>query len=637
MRRFTGCFYSNPVKGRKRKVSSGKLINSFLLRVIPIVLVILMILVSSAASARKQGQERIDSLRQQLLLHQKDDSAKVDLYYALSFESYSIDPLKGILYGKTGISLAEKLHYKSGLTYCLISVGVSYWAKSDYPKALEHLFRALEIAEETRNIQAIAKSAGNLGNVYADLDDFPRALAYYNKALKISQQLGDTLSMARRMGNIGTVYKEIKDYPRALIYYKEAYRFYVSKDEKRGMSVSLANIGWVYAELKKFRESISYYEKGLKVAEESGENRWIMFCYGNMGMDWYDLARDTSTPDLRAAIAKLSVPEKKEMLNRASQYLLKAIDAGKNTSALKGMIDYYMTLSHIYKDNGDWKNAYNTFVLSHAMKDSLNKVDRRDEVARLEARKSIDLKEKELQLQEFKLQNVVFQRAAFALGSVLLLIILFLIYQSRQKSEKLLLNMLPAKIAKRLKNKEKPIADLFDEAAVVFIDIVEFTQFSRDREPGYLITVLTDFFTRLDDLAEKYGMEKIKTIGDSYLAVSGIPEPATDSVERACKFAIECRDLMRIYKTSDGHEIKVRIGIDAGQVVAGVIGEKKFSYDLWGDVVNTASRMESQGIPGEVQITDNVAVKLQGKFTMRERGNIEVKGRGIMRTWVLID
>ena len=233
------------------------------------------------------------------------------------------------------------------------------------------------------------------------------------------------------------------------------------------------------------------------------------------------------------------------------------------------------------------------------------------------------------------LEKANIQRIALAGGLVALMIILFVIYRSRRKSERLLLNMLPEKIAHRLKNKEKPIADLFTDASVVFIDIAGFTSFSKNKDPDYLVRVLTDFFTKMDEISDKHGMEKIKTIGDCYMAVCGLPEPRPDSLERTARFAIEARDLMRSYKTIDGYDIRVRIGIDAGKVVAGVIGEKKFSYDLWGDVVNTAFHMESHGIAGEIQVTENVFRKLDGKFILQERGQVEIKGKGMMRTWIL--
>jgi class 3 adenylate cyclase len=220
-------------------------------------------------------------------------------------------------------------------------------------------------------------------------------------------------------------------------------------------------------------------------------------------------------------------------------------------------------------------------------------------------------------------------------GLLGLIIIILLIYLSRRKSERLLRNMLPAKIARRLKKREKPIADLFENAAVVFADIVDFTGFSKDKDPHQVVEVLTDIFSRLDALSDKFGLEKIKTIGDCYMAVGGLPVPNKNSVENAARFAIACREMMRNYKTIDGQNINIRIGMDAGQVIAGVIGEKRFSYDLWGDIVNTASRMEALGMEGEIQITETVAKRLQGKFTTIERGELTVKGKGKMKTWLL--
>jgi class 3 adenylate cyclase len=588
------------------------------------------------ATARKQGQERIDSILAVIGKQKLPDSNTVDLFQTVSFESYGINPVKGIYYGEKGIHLAEQLHYNKGLILCLISVGVSYWAKNDYPKALEYLYRALSLSEETHSISGQSRSAGNLGNVYAELADYPRALSFYNKALNIALKIHDTLGIARKLGNIGTVYKEISDFPRALTYYTESLRYYKYAGEKRGQAVSLENMGWVYQEQKKYTLALEYFDKALIPAHEIGENRWIMFCYGNKGVSYYLMATDKSAAN-RNFLEHLSPAEKEKLFSLAKENLEKAIEAGSKTEALKELYQYYEKLAQVFKQMNQWEKAYVALDSGFVIRDSSIKLDRRDEIARFEAKRSIDLKEKELQLNNAKLVAANIQRIALMVGFILLCIIIFLIYRSQRKTEELLLNMLPAKIAERLKNKEKRIADLFDNAAVVFIVIVDFTVFYKDKEPGYLIGVLTDFFNQMDRLSEKYGMEKIKTIGDCFMSVSGLPEPSHDSVERAAKFAIESRDLMRNYKTSDGHDIRVRIGIDAGKVVAGVIGERRFSYDLWGDVVNTASRMESLGIPGEIQITANVEKRLRGKFIMTERGDVEVKGKGLMHTWLLVE
>lgn len=210
-------------------------------------------------------------------------------------------------------------------------------------------------------------------------------------------------------------------------------------------------------------------------------------------------------------------------------------------------------------------------------------------------------------------------------------------------SERLLLNVLPASIAERLKaapgvmtdNVTEVIADSFDEVTVLFADIVEFTKFSKGVSAEILVDVLNDIFTRFDAIADNRGLEKIKTIGDSYMAAAGLPIRAADHAVRAAHMALDMLDAIDCFNENSGYKLKVRIGMDTGTVVAGVIGKRKFFYDLWGDVVNTASRMESLGIAGRIQVTDSARLKLNESFLLEERGVIEVKGNGEMHTWFL--
>jgi class 3 adenylate cyclase len=212
--------------------------------------------------------------------------------------------------------------------------------------------------------------------------------------------------------------------------------------------------------------------------------------------------------------------------------------------------------------------------------------------------------------------------------------------EEKEKSEQLLLNVLPDQIAERLKQGEQPIADHFDEASVIFIDIVDFTKLSAKSTPQKMVNMLNDVFTEFDKIAEKYGLEKIKTIGDCYMAAAGIPIHRPDHAEAIARMAIESMEKMNGYRTDEGHEIKFRVDLDCGPIVAGVIGKQKFIYDLWGDMVNTASRMETNGIIGRIQCTERFRNKLGIRseelgIKFEERGEIEVKGKGMMKTYFI--
>ncbi|MEL7034586.1 MAG: adenylate/guanylate cyclase domain-containing protein [Cyanobacteria bacterium J06592_8] len=205
----------------------------------------------------------------------------------------------------------------------------------------------------------------------------------------------------------------------------------------------------------------------------------------------------------------------------------------------------------------------------------------------------------------------------------------------QKKSERLLLSILPQPIANRLKEGEVNIADCFAEATILFADIVGFTTLSEKVSPEKLLTILSDIFSDFDHLCDRYHLEKIKTIGDAYMVVGGLPNPRKDHAEAIAEMALDMLKNLNQYNAKNNVELKVRIGINSGPVIAGVIGKKKFIYDLWGDAVNIASRMESHGIAGEIQVTEATYHRLRSEFILVERGLIEIKGKGQMKTYLL--
>jgi class 3 adenylate cyclase len=207
----------------------------------------------------------------------------------------------------------------------------------------------------------------------------------------------------------------------------------------------------------------------------------------------------------------------------------------------------------------------------------------------------------------------------------------------RAKSELLLLNVLPQPIASRLKAGERPIADHIDEAAVLFADLVGFTPLTEEMSPADLIDLLDHLFSEFDGLAAARGLEKIKTVGDAYMVVGGVPAPREDAAEDIAAMALDMLKVAGAHQRSDGEHLQLRIGIDVGPVVAGVIGHQKFTYDLWGDTVNTASRMESHGIPGYIQVTPRAYERLRGRFSFEQREPVEIKGKGLMSPLLLTE
>ena len=225
------------------------------------------------------------------------------------------------------------------------------------------------------------------------------------------------------------------------------------------------------------------------------------------------------------------------------------------------------------------------------------------------------------------------------MGMVVMAITLYFVRQRdryQKESDDLLHNILPDEIATRLKSDSTMIADEFPAASVLFADVVGFTPMSANLTPPELVGLLNDVFTTFDEFVEELGLEKIKTVGDEYMAAAGVPVPRDDHAEAVAELALRIRDHTATHDF-DGHTIQLRIGIHSGPVVAGIIGTHKFSYDLWGDTVNTASRMESSGIPGQIQVSPATHDLLEAsRYAFEPRGTIEVKGMGLMDPWLLV-
>jgi guanylate cyclase len=212
-----------------------------------------------------------------------------------------------------------------------------------------------------------------------------------------------------------------------------------------------------------------------------------------------------------------------------------------------------------------------------------------------------------------------------------------LLDEEKKTSEKLLLNVLPKEIAPVLKSGKETIADRFDSASILFADIVDFSRLSVEMAPEEMVEMLNYVFSHFDSLVEKYDLEKIRTIGDNYMIASGVPRPRKDHAKAMANLALNMAEFIQKLPSENGSSIDFRIGINSGPVVAGVIGRHKFQYDIWGDAVNTASRMESQGVAGKIQVTAATHELIKEDFVFEQRGPVDIKGKGQMNTWFLLD
>jgi class 3 adenylate cyclase/Tfp pilus assembly protein PilF len=491
------------------------------------------------------------------------------------------------------LALFEELGNKNAVAVHSSNIGVIYDKLSDYSRALEYYSKSLAFDEELGDKRGVAINTGNLGIMYQHLSDYPHALEYYNKSLALLEELGDKASAAIVIGNIGNVHRELDDYPRALEYYGKALALLEELGMKAESARTIGNIGNVYRQLSDFPRALEYFGKALAVHNELGDNENTAIVTGNIGI-LYSLQEFEDYN-----------PEKAEKL------LLKALAEFTKLGVKKEQYEFHKHLADLYKTQGRMADAFNHFEQYHDLKEQVQSQEAKKQVERLDYERKTAEREKQIAVERAK----------------------------HEATEELLHNVLPQSITKRLLGKEKPIADKAENVSVFFSDIVGFTSLSQKISAKELVTGLNDLFTKFDALAKKHNIEKIKTIGDAYMAVCGVPVAQVDHAMQMSEFALSIRQLFQDGVTIAGHHISIRIGLHCGEVVAGVIGENKFAYDLWGDAVNTASRMESHGEAGKIHVTEEFkhAVETLHATSLQfiRRGEMDIKGKGIMKTYFL--
>ena len=563
---------------------------------------------------------------------------------------------KSLEFSVKALSIDEELGNKEGVAASLGNLGNVHAYLSDYPKSLECYGKALSITEELGNKEGVAIHLGNIGIVHRYLSDYPKALEYYGKALSIAEELGNKASVAIWLGNIGIVHMFLLDYPTALEHYGKALSIEEELGNKAGVARKLSNIGNVHRYLSDYPKALEYYNKALSIAEELGNKAGVARHLGNIGrvhIDLYDYSKaqeyleqsmslhekqgeKSEIGELKSALGALYAsdtnPNGEEA--KAEAYLLESIAVSRELGTKK--YEAHKTLAELYKRQKRWEEYSEHYEQYHKVRDEVHSEDAKKSAALMEQRRQIAEREKEI---------AIAKAAADA---------------KHQATEQLLHNVLPPSIANKMLDGTKLIAEKIPSVSVLFADIVGFTKLSQRITPEELVDGLDRMFSAFDALAEKHGLEKIKTIGDAYMVVSGAPVQREDHAEAMTQFALEMVEAMQEFRSiSTSEKVQVRIGIHSGEVVAGVIGKKKFAYDLWGDAVNTAARMESHGEAGKIHVSEEFVrelgmrneelgmkvkeltgdnsqfVIINSQFIFVPRGEMEIKGKGMMKTYFL--
>lgn len=563
----------------------------------------------------------------------KDRKGEASIFTKIGDNYHKINNYnKSLFYYYSALNIFKELKENKRVSNLLYSkIGELYIINSNYSEAMKVLFQALKISEQNNDSSCVADALTNIGYIYIIQNNITRAKNYFDRAININKKLGRNIQITKCLINLGVYYQNIDSNYYALNYYNEALNIYNKSGENVPYELYL-NIGQIYQFKSNYVMAESYFIQGNEIVEEENNNEGKYWAYRYIG-DFY-----IETGNIK----------------KAEHYFMLCKSKANELKNLSFIGYVYKSLAVISEKQNNFKAAYKYNVLYNKIKDSMLNREKIDNINKIETQYEQDKKDA-VTMQEKKTLNIIM--ISFIIGSALLLLLAFYIYLNyrnkkkanrllaekniiisyeQEKSENLLLNTLPASIAKRLKDGEQTIVDHFDEASVVFIDQVDFTSNSSVNTPETVVQILNSIYTEFDKIAVKFNLEKIKTIGDCYMAASGVPIPNEKHAEAAADFAFEVLDKMKNHTSTDGKVIRFRVGIDCGPVVAGIIGENKFIYDLWGDTVNTASRMEQYGAPGKIQVTERFKETLTGsQYQFEKRGEIEIKGKGKMITWFL--
>ena len=614
---------------------------------------------------------QIDSLKA-FVASAKEDTTKVNALLLLSIKYVATSPDVAIEYGVKARTLSVKLGFRKGQAYALKNIGLGYYKQTKNLDALVVWHTSLSIFESLHDEEGVANLYNNLGAVNYNQGDDANALEYYLKSLEISEKIGNKYRSATALQNIGTVYlNKKKTHDQALDYFIRALVLGEAEHYDDVVSSTVVNLGEIYMEREQEDSALYYFKKSLATLQASNDSASFPYTLNDFGKVYAARKDFTNSREYhqkalnisRKLDAKLDIGQ--SLLGLADTYLAEGVVRTALTSykeaeqialginAKQELKNAYTGLATCYSKISDYRNAFRYQTLLTGIKDSIYNTETDKKLATLglnfEIQKKqgeINLltKDKDLQVLELKRQKVA--RNSLTAGLILIFFIAFIIYRNyrakvktnkildRQKVEieGLLLNILPSEVAQELQREGRATPRYYDHVSVLFTDFKGFTKHADVMSPQEVVSELNACFIAFDDIIDKYHLEKIKTIGDSYMCAGGIPTEDEHHPINIIKAGMEIRDCMKTL--NEKREMlgqpswDLRIGIHIGPVVAGVVGRKKYAYDIWGSTVNIASRMESNGEPGEINISAATYNLIKDKYACTYRGKIFAKNIG---------
>lgn len=568
-----------------------------------------------------QDQKLADSLVKIYKEEQLADTAKMELLRQLSFNE-SRDLKLGLKYAEELISLSEQKKNNLYLYRGYALKGINQKLMGNPENALDAFFKSIEAAEKIKYTLGIGNSYISVADVYSVTDNHTNAMLYYNKAIATLRKTNDSTVLAAALTNAGSEYYGNEKYDSALLFYKESALISEKVNYLIGKAYNLGGIGMIYASTGQNDLAEKNINEAIKLLKEN--EVYDPICAYLLSMaDIYVEKGDTKT----------ALNYAQQSLKLAEQYGLK--DQVSEASLL---------VSQIFEDKGNKDSAYVYYKKHILYRDSVNNIATVQKMADQRTDFEVSKKQTEVDLlneQKRNQRNIMISLFIILTLGIILLATLYWYYKNiareKKRSESLLLNILPAATAQELKENGKVTAVKFDAVTVLFTDFVHFSSVAEYTDPEQLVKSIDYYFKAFDEITTKYKLEKIKTVGDSYMCVSGLPAADADHAKNSLMAAKEMLDIVtqQLKATNDLSHFEIRIGLHSGPVVAGIVGIKKWQYDIWGDTVNIASRMESRSEPGKINVSETTYTLLHDQFDFEYRGELEVKNRGFLKMYFL--
>lgn len=641
-----------------------------------------------ATYALAQTKTPIDSLTN--ILQTAKDTNKVNVLNDIAKLFYETNIDKAIEYAHRAKHEASKLNFAKGEAQALTALGAFSLRKGNLKQALQYQTNGLHIRERIKDKKGEAISLNNIGLLYSEQGNYTIASEYFLKALKIRETIQDKAGLFSTLTNIGLLYAQQAGteqsnpiiYDKALGYYQEAYDIAKEIKNKKSEATVLYNIADIHNYRKDYKKALEYHFKALEMRKKIQDTYRLPSSYYSIGEVYIKLKNVTEANKYLDKAYTLATENEDELTltKILHQIGIARQEEKKYTEAIKALqeglalaqkiedkpdiLGIKTSLSQIYEAMGNTTLAFQYFKEATYLNDTLFNAQNSKQLSGLQSKFDIEKEQAKIKLLEKDRENQQLFNYSLIVGFLLILIIAYMLYRrqrkqkrvnrllsdknieiekqkdtvelEKQKADNLLLNILPAEVAQELKETGKTKVRYFDSATLLFADVKGFSALAKKLTPQDLIAELDATFSKMDEISLRYGLERIKTIGDCYMACGGLPHANKTHHFDVVLAALGIQHWMeQEYEKRNGNFWQVRLGLHTGEVVAGVIGKTKFAYDVWGNTVNLASRMESGGEVGKVNVTETTYDLVKDYFIGAYREEIEAKNIGKVKAYFI--